>query len=92
MLLPHVQECSNGDNISDWLDIASWVLNYRNLQPIHPRIWDGSHSATSLFSIKGTRLIDIKNLILSLSRINIFLKCNPVEEKTAPTGYNGVTE
>ena len=92
MLLPHVQECSNSNSISDQLDTALQVLDYRNLQPIHPRIWGGSHSAMFLFGIKEIRPIDIKNLILSLSRINAFLKCNPIEGKTTPAGYNGVAE
>ena len=45
-----------------------------------------------LYDIKGTRLINVENLILLLSRINVFLKCNPIKGKTAPIGYNGVAE
>ena len=92
MSSPHVQDCSNGSNISERPDTASRVLDYENLQPIHPKLWDGSHSATSLFGIEGTRPIDVENLILSIKRINVFLRCNPVEKKIAPEGFDGVAE
>ena len=92
MPLSHVQECSNGNNISDQLDIASLVLDYRNLQPIHSKIWSRSHTATSLYRIEETRPIDIENLILLLCRINVFLRCNPMERKTVPTGFDSIAE
>ena len=76
MSSPHVpssQSSSNSNNISEQLDIVLKVLNYGNFQPIHPAIWSGSHSATSIFDTEESRSEDIHNIALSISKIEMFM-------------------
>jgi len=76
---PHVppsQSSSNSNNISEQPDTVSKVLDYGNSQPIHPAIWSGSHSATSIFGTEESRSEDVHNITLSISRIEMFMRCN----------------
>ena len=95
VLSPHVlpsQSSSNSNNISEQLDTVLKVLNYRNSQPIHPAIWSGLHSATSIFGTEESRSEDVHNIALLLSRVELFIQCNPLEGKKAFEGFNIIAE
>jgi len=68
------------------------VLDYRNSQPIHPAIWSGSHPATSIFGTEESRSEDVHNIALSISRIEMFMQCNPIEGKKASKGFDVIAK
>ena len=71
--VPPSQSGSNSNNISKWPDTVLKVLDYRKFQPIHPAIWSGLHSATSIFDTEEFRSENVHNIALSISRIEMFL-------------------
>ena len=84
--VPPFQSGSNSNNISKQPDTILKVLDYENSQLIYPAIWSGSHLATSIFGTKESRLEDIHNIALSVSRIKMFIQYNPIEGKKASKG------
>jgi len=80
------QSGSNSNNISKQPETILKVLDYENFQLIYPAIWSRSHSATSIFGTKESRLEDIHNIALSVSRIKMFIQYNPIKEKKASEG------
>jgi len=46
----------------------------------------------SIFGTKESRSEDVHNIALSISRIEMFMWCNPIEEKKASERFNVIAE
>jgi len=90
--VPPSQSSSNSNNISKQPDTISKVLDYGNSQLIHPAIWSGLHLAMSIFGTEESRSENVHNITLLISRIEMFMWCNPIEGKKASEGFDIIAE